>query len=100
MKVEYIVGFLLLAVVTICGTILLSKRLEIAFRERLEERQIASDERNKREQIRQDSAANNWANLYQDEHEKRLELEQVNRRLQKQVEIANQTLAKIKVADL
>ena len=100
MRIEYVIGLLLLTVVSICGTILLSKRFEIAYSERIENRKIESSERNRREQIRMDSAANNWANLYQEERDKRIELEKVNKRLNKQLQMAQSMLSKYKVADL
>lgn len=100
MKIEIVIGLILLTVVSICGTILLSKRFEIAYAERIEKKRIEADERNQREQIRMDCAANNWAALYQDEHDKLIQMEQVNKRLKKQLQNAEKLLSKVRVADL
>lgn len=100
MKIEYIIGVFALTVSAVCGTLLLLKRMDIAYQERVQNKRIEAAEKNRREEIRMDCTAANWQKLYEEERGKRIALETINESLRKEIGRNRKLLAHVKVAEL
>lgn len=100
MNIQLILGVFVVTVAAVCGTLLLIKRIDVAYQERKFQRELEEAEKNRKQQIWASSYELRWEALYQEEKQRRITQEAINRDLRKTIRRQNELLGRVKVADL
>lgn len=100
MNIQLILGVFVVTVAAVCGTLLLIKRIDVAFQERKFQRELEEAGKNRRQQMWVSSYELRWEALYQEEKQRRITQEAINNDLRKTIRRQNELLGRVKVVDL